>query len=786
MQLLNATAIIVSVANFKFMAQIKGTIAYLLHSAYLSNLIFIMKKTLASLFFLATVFGATAQKKITNELIWNSREFNAAYLGGFNSMKDGETFSDVMGSDLNGQTIIQCSFATGDTLKTITSSKRIFGNEMSAFDNYSFNADESMLLIETESEGIYRWSSMANYFVHDLASGKTTPIADFKQGKQRLATISPDKKCVAFVRNNNIFIFNIETKEEKQITFDGEKNRIINGATDWVYEEEFGFDRGLYWNETGSLLAYYKFNESGVPEYGIDIYGSLYPERTTFKYPKAGEKNSDVSIHIYELTTNKSFLVEKTSAEFEYIPRIKWGKQKWQLLVQKMNRHQNHLVYELTAPIRVEGNDTWPTAVLMEEKSETYIDVNDNIQFLSGGNCMIYTSEKSGYAHLYQIDLATKVETALTSGNWEILDFYGIDEKAGNIYFSSTRAAQINYNKRMSSSLDATSKYVYCVNLKKNSWKCLTSDDGTNEAAFSNGLKYFLHTYSNANTPPTFCIRDNQGNTKRVLIKNETLSAKLNEYNCVKKEFFSFKNSSNTGLNCWMMKPANFDPNEKYPVLVAIYGGPGSNTVLDSYGGKNYMWYQLLCQEGYIVVSCDPRGTQFRGKDFKHSTYMNLGGNETQDFIDFAKYLGQQTYIDAARIGMQGWSYGGYMTSLCMTKGADYYKTGIAVAPVTNWKFYDSVYTERYLRTPQENSGGYENNSPINFAKQLKGNYLLVHGSADDNVHFQNTMDMVSALVAANKPFDLFVYPNKDHGIYGGNTRLHLFSKMTNFLKENL
>jgi dipeptidyl-peptidase-4 len=378
------------------------------------------------------------------------------------------------------------------------------------------------------------------------------------------------------------------------------------------------------------------------------------------------------------------------------------------------------------------------------------------------------------------------VETTLTSGKWEILDFYGIDEKAGNIYFSSTRAAQVNYNKRMSSSLDATSKYVYCVNLKKNSWKCLTSEDGTNEAAFSKGLKHFLHTYSNANTPPTFCIRDNQGAIKRSLISNENLVNKLAQYNCVKKEFFSFKNSNNTDLNCWIMKPANFDPNKKYPVLVAIYGGPGSNTVLDSYGGKNYMWYQLLCQEGYIVVSCDPRGTQFRGKEFKHSTYMNLGGNETQDFIDFAKYLGQQTYIDAARIGMQGWSYGGYMTSLCMTKGADYYKTGIAVAPVTNWKFYDSVYTERYLRTPQENSGGYENNSPINFAKQLKGNYLLVHGSADDNVHFQNTMDMVSALVAANKPFDLFVYPNKDHGIYGGNTRLHLFSKMTNFLKENL
>ncbi|MFM2196349.1 MAG: hypothetical protein RL092_1949, partial [Bacteroidota bacterium] len=532
--------------------------------------------------------------------------------------------------------------------------------------------------------------------------------------------------------------------------------------------------------------AYYKFNESAVPEYGMDIYGSLYPERMTFKYPKAGEKNSDVSIHIYELTSNKSFLVEKTSNEFEYIPRIKWGQQKWQLLVQKMNRHQNHLVYELTAPIRVDGNDTWPTAILMEEKSDTYIDVNDNIQFLSGENCMIYTSEKSGYAHLYQIDLATKVEKALTSGNWEILDFYGIDEKANKIYFSSTGAAFSAFSKKLSSPLDATRKYVFSLDLKKQNWLCLTPTQGTNDAAFSTGLKYFLHTYSNANSAPAFSIYTNKGELKRTLITNQSLMVKLKEYAAVNKEFFSFQNSAGESLNCCMMKPANFDPNKKYPVLVAIYGGPGSNTVLDNYGGRNYLWYQLLCQEGYIVVSCDPRGTQYRGRDFKHSTYMNLGKNETNDFIDFAKYLGQQTYIDASRIGIQGWSYGGYMTSLCMTKGADFFKAGIAVAPVTNWKYYDSVYTERYLRTPQENSGGYENNSPINFAKQLKGNYLLVHGSADDNVHFQNTMDMVTALVAANKPFDMFVYPNKDHGIYGGNTRLHLFSKMTNFLKENL
>ncbi|MBM3449050.1 MAG: S9 family peptidase, partial [Bacteroidetes bacterium] len=705
-----------------------------------------MKNNLFLIGLLALSLNTLAQRKFTNELIWNSREFNADYLGGFNSMNDGETFSDLKDSDLNGLTIIKCSFSTGDTLAEITNTKKIFKGAISSFDNYSFNADETMLLIETDRQSIYRWSSEANYYVHNLKTGETAPIANFVDGKQRLATISPDKKKIAFVRNNNIFIYDIAAKKELQVTFDGKTNAIINGATDWVYEEEFGFDRGLYWNVDGSMLAYYKFNEELVPEFGMDIFGELYPFNYKFKYPKAGEKNSDVSIHIFEMSSGKNYWVEKTSEEFEYIPRIKWGKQANQLLIQKMNRHQNHLVYELTAPIRVEGSDKWPTAVLMEEKSNTYIDVNDNIQFLTSSNSLIYTSEKSGYAHLYQIDLTKKTEKALTQGNWEIIDFYGIDEKSNQVYFSSTGAAFSAFSKRLSSPLDVTRKYVFSLELKKQAWLCLTPTSGTNDAAFSTGLKYFLHTYSSANSAPTFSIYTNKGELKRTLITNQSLMVKLKEYSAVNKEFFTFQNSSGDQLNCWMMKPANFDQNKKYPVLVAIYGGPGSNTVLDSYGGRNYLWYQLLCQEGYIVVSCDPRGTQYRGRDFKHSTYMNLGKNETNDFIDFAKYLGQQSYIDAGRIGIQGWSYGGYMTSLCMTKGADFYKAGIAVAPVTNWKYYDSVYTERYLRTPKENSGGYENNSPINFAKSLMGKFLLVHGSADDNVHVQNSMDMVTAL----------------------------------------
>jgi dipeptidyl-peptidase-4 len=309
---------------------------------------------------------------------------------------------------------------------------------------------------------------------------------------------------------------------------------------------------------------------------------------------------------------------------------------------------------------------------------------------------------------------------------------------------------------------------------------------GDNSAQFSKGFKYYILMHSDANTPTDFSLYDAKGKLIRMLKDNASLKERMAKYNLTKKEFFTFKNNAGIDLNCWIMKPTNFDSSKKYPVLVAIYGGPGSNTVSDAWGGRGYLWEQLLCQQGYIVVSCDPRGTQYRGREFKHSTYMNLGKLETEDFIDFAKYLGGQSYVDASRIGIQGWSFGGYMTSLCMTKGADYYKAGIAVAPVTNWKYYDSIYTERFMRTPQENSGGYENNSPINFVKSLKGKFLLVHGSADDNVHYQNSMDMITALVAANKQFDMFIYPNKNHGISGGNTRLHLYTRMTQFLTDNL
>jgi dipeptidyl-peptidase 4 len=724
--------------------------------------------------FLLAISSSLAQSNLTNQLIWASPEFSGEFYGGLNSMNDGNHYTVLEESDAVGASIVKYSYLTGEKVAVVATAKDIFGNTDIAIDDYAFSKDETKLLIQTETESIYRHSFYAIYYVHDLTTKKTTPISDKGKGKQRLAEFSPDGSKVAFVRDNNIFFVDLALKQEEQVTRDGENNKIINGATDWVYEEEFAFDKGFQWSPKSNRIAYYKFDESKVKEFGMDMYGELYPERYTFKYPKAGEVNSTVSIHVYDVISTADRRLDLGSDNDIYIPRIKWTNNNDALCVMRLNRHQNHLEFLVTDLSLIQPFDIALKSIY-DEKADTYIDVNDALSFLADGTGFVWNSERNGYNHLYHFDMTGKVVTQLTMGAWDVVDFYGFEPSTQTVYFSS-------------SEVSATEKHVYSCTFKKGKVKTnkLSTKAGVNDATFSKGFKYYILNHSDANTPTTFSLHDQSGKMIRSLVDNSALNERLKKYNLTKREFFTFKNSDGIDLNCWMMKPTNFDSNKKYPVLVAIYGGPGHNTVMNQWEGRNMMWHQLLCQEGYIVVSVDPRGTQYRGRDFKHATYMNLGKLETNDFIDFAKYLGQQSYVDSKRIGMQGWSYGGYMTSLCMTKGADYYTAGIAVAPVTNWKYYDSVYTERFMRTPQENSGGYENNSPINFVSALKGKYLLVHGSADDNVHFQNTMDMITALVKANKQFDLFVYPNKNHGISGGTTRLHLFTKMTDYLKTNL
>lgn len=704
---------------------------------------------------------------LTNEKIWYSGTFRSEAVWGVRSMQDGKHYTSTEYTEDQGTAIIRFRYADGVAVDTLATSLTIFKDAGQGIDGYNFSPAEDKLLVWSDTEPLYRHSFSANYYVHDLATTTTTPLSDFSKGLQRLARFSPAADKVAFVRNNNVFIADLATGTETTVTSDGVINEIINGASDWVYEEEFGEDNGIFWSAEGHHLAYYRFDESEVREFGMPMYGELYPDPYVFKYPKAGEDNSKVSIHVYDLSEGAT--VDVALPQLEYVPRIQWTPVDNRLLVMGMNRHQNQLHFLLADLGKAMEGRVRPELVWKEE-NETFIDITNNLTFLSE-NEFLFTSERDGFNHLYR-GAFNGDDQQITRGNWDIQNVKGYDTKRKQVYFEGSMKG-------------ATQLHIARTDLK-GKVTLLDETPGHHGAAFSRTFDYCIHNHSDANTPAVYTLRDRKWKTVRVLKDNADLREQLVLHNVQPKTFFTFRNEAGVDLNCWMIKPADFDPAKKYPVYVAIYGGPGVQTVTDSYGGANYLWHQLLAQHGYIVVSCDPRGTPMRGREFEHSTYKELGKLETEDFIDFGKYLGELSYVDAERIGIQGWSYGGFMTLLSMTKGAEVFSAGISVAPVSNWRYYDTIYTERFMQTPQENPSGYDDNSPVNHADKLEGKLLLVHGSADDNVHFQNAMEMVNALVAAGKQFDFFAYPNRNHGIYGGNTRLHLFEMMLDFVEENL
>ena len=702
-----------------------------------------------------------AQKKdITLENICKTYDFYPKSVKGFKSMNNGDYYSRIDTKDSITE-INKYSFKTGKKVRKILDSKGIEFN----INNYTFSKDEKKILFAVETESIYRYSSKSKYFVYDLL---TREVDTLKSEKVMYATFSPDGNYIAYVFDNNLYVYNLKWDKTTQITNDGEKNKIINGASDWVYEEEFALVRSFEWSGDSKTIAYFKFDESDVKEFSMDLFkGGLYPTQEVFKYPKTGEDNSEVTLHLYNLQTKRSRNL-KFEKDYEYFPRIKWfDETNPQLVIYGMNRHQNELDFIIAS---TNGSNR----VLFTETDKYYIDVHDNLRYLEKQESFIWTSEKSEYNHIYLKSL-NGIETQITNGDWEVTKFYGID--SGNyIFYSSNESGSIH-----------STMYKMNINSKLGKGSPMTKTTGTNNIAFSKGMKYFKNSYTDHNTPPSITLhRTSDGDTIKILEDNSDFNETLSEYNLSEKEFLTIETEEGVELNAWMMKPTDFDSNKKYPLYMFLYGGPGSQQVTDSWGWFNYFWYQHLNQLGYIVACVDNRGTGGKGAEFKKMTYQELGKYETIDQINAAKHFGSLDYIDSNRIGIQGWSYGGYMSSLAITKGADVFKMAIAVAPVTNWRYYDNIYTERYMRTPQENASGYDENSPINHVDKLKGSYLLIHGSADDNVHVQNTMEMISALVKANKQFDLFIYPDKNHGIYGGNTRYHLYKKMTDFILENL
>lgn len=704
-------------------------------------------------------------QKLSNELIWNTRTFQMKYIQGFNSMEDGIHFSKLTTKN-DSLYITKHKFSEykgeGDNIVNLSRFKSVFNEK--TIDGYQFNKDESKLLISTSSQSIYRRSYEAVFYLLDIKNQQVEPVST-KYFPQTLVEYSPDGKSVSFIYKNNIYIKDLATKEITQLTKDGEKNAIINGTTDWVYEEEFAITKAYYWSPDSKYIAFLKFDESNVKEVTMPIYKGLYPENETFKYPKAGEDNSVITLNYSEIKTGITKGI-KLNKSYEYIPRIKWLTSENTLIVQTLNRHQNELSFH-----KVNFNNNFESKVFYTETSETYIEIDDNLEILNS-NKLLLSSEKDGFKHLYTLDLNGQTYQ-ITKGSWDVIDFYGINEKNKTLFYSSSENGAIN-------------KSLFSIELNGKNKKQISSSTGYSDAEFSKGMKYFIKTFSTANTPNNYTLCNNKGLELFTIENNDKLNSTLKSYHLSQKEFIKIKGETDS-LNAFMIKPLNFDPNKKYPVYVHVYGGPGNNTVLNKYKGQDYLFHQLLAQQGYIVLSIDPRGTMYRGAQFKKSTYLKLGKLELEDVLAATKnFYRENNYVDSNRLGIQGWSFGGYLTSLAMTKGNELFKVGIAVAPVTNWRYYDNIYTERFMRTPQENNQGYDENSPINYAKDLSGKYLLIHGAADDNVHLQNTMELIEELVQSNKNFDSFIYPNKNHSIYGGNTRNHLFNMILNFTVNNL
>ena len=723
-----------------------------------------MKTPFIFLFSCLFLFTATSQtNSFSLNKIWDG-SFRTQGLTALHSMKNGQQYSVLNFDRSTGSTSIDLyDYITFSKVKVIATSKTM--KAIPYFTNYTFSANESKLILETNTESIFRYSVLGNYYVYDIYLEKLDLISEHKIQEP---TFSPDGTKVAYGLNNNLYVKDLISGDTKQITFDGEKNRIINGITDWVYEEEFAFVRAFEWNASSDRIAFIRFDETEVPEFSMDVYGTdLYQTQNVFKYPKAGEKNAIVSLHFYDLNTDKTATVPlSTTYNDFYIPRIKWTNDANVLSAQYMNRHQNKLDLWLINPEKGDAN------LVLSETDDAYVDVTDNLTFLED-NSFLWTSERDGFNHLYHYSKTGQLKKQITKGAWEVTAYYGYNESENAIYYQSVENGSINRD-------------VYSVRLNGKRKIRLSSQLGTNDASFSADFTYFIKTFSSANIPTKYTLHDSKtGRLVRNIKDNSALKNTLSSYKYSNKEF-STLNVNGNDLNMWMLKPSDFDATKTYPLLMFQYSGPGSQSVVNKWNSSRDYWHQYLAQQGYIVVCVDGRGTGFKGSDFKKVTYLNLVKYETEDQIQAAKQIGSLPYIDASRIGIWGWSFGGHMSTNCLLKGNDVFKMAIAVAPVTSWRFYDTIYTERFMRTPQENPGGYDDNSPFNYPELLKGDYLLIHGSGDDNVHVQHTMRMVEALIQANKQFEWSIYPDKNHGIYGGNTTMHLYTKMTNFLHQKL
>jgi dipeptidyl-peptidase-4 len=704
-----------------------------------------MRKLFITLLFVP--FVSIAQKKeITLEDLYKNKTFQPDVVPGFSEQPLDSIINPVDVKDENGKQL-----ATKD---------------------FRLSEDRKRILLFTEREPIYRRSSKANAYLFDIISKKTSRL---NEGKVMHASFSPDGSKIAFVKDNNLYVYEVSTGQTKAVTTDGKWNHIINGNCDWVYEEEFGFTQAYQWSPKGNYIAYYRFDESNVKEYVFTIFDSSYNKQYSYKYPKAGEANSIIDIHIYNISTGKDVAAQYEQGDI-YIPRIKWSQDDNLLVVYWLNRHQDDLKLLLT------NAQTGVSSLLYEERNKYYVGINDNWWFLKDSQHFLFTSEMNGYNQLYLYSIDGKEKLQVTKSSYDVTEVNGVDEKNKLIYYTKAWPTPMD---RTLFATDFTGKRIFQ----------LTQTQGWHHAVFNKDLTQYYDDYSTINTPQVVSLYDLSWNKKKeitpkmvkVVNDNSKLAATMDQYNLSRAEFIRVPNSKGDTLNGWMLKPVGFDPNKKYPLLFCNYGGPGSQQVANRFGAVSF-WHQMLAERGYIIVSVDNTGTGCRGEQFKKKTYLQLGKYEIEDQIDAAKYFSNMPFVDKNNIGHWGWSFGGFMSSLAITKGSDVFTAAIAVAPVTSLRFYDNIYMERYMRTPQENAKGYDDNSPLNFTDRIKGKFLIIHGTADDNVHFQNSVEMIKAMIRDNVDFQSAYYPNKNHSISGttDNTSFHLWSKMTNWLYQNL
>lgn len=729
------------------------------------------RKTLITML-LIPMIGMSAQGLELKDI--TDGQYYAEGIGELKPSQDGESYTQL--SD-DGKRIVRYSFKTRKEAETLFDVSTATGAKLDEIDGYIMSPDGRRILIQTETEGIYRHSFEAEYYIYSIANKKLVPLS--KNGAQQTPLFSPDGTMIAFVRNNNIFLIKLlYDNAESQVTKDGKKNEVINGIPDWVNEEEFSNSRAMVFTADSKQLIWVRYDEKAVREYSMPLYKGLSPEREefrdypgayTYKYPVAGADNARCTVWSFDVASRKPRQLEVPLDDDGYIPRIKQTNDATKILVLTMNRHQDCLRVYMVNPLSTVSQ------LLIEDKAPKYIKEESVSQFMVTDKYMLLSSERDGYNHLYLYNVNGQLLRQVEQGDYEVSEVYGVDDQTGDVYFASHEYG-------------ATDQRVFVAhaNGKK---ECLTPRAGWNTALFSKNYQYFVHIYDNLNTPPVVALCSGKGKVITTLTENNDLKEKLAKQTLGSKELFSFTTSEGVKLNGWIVKPADFNASKRYPVIMYQYSGPGNQQVKDSWNigmnGQGAIMEQYLCQQGFICVCVDGRGTGGRGADFEKITYLRLGELEARDQVETALWLGKQPYVDKDRIGIWGWSFGGFNTLMSMSEGRPVFRAGIAIAPVTSWRFYDSIYTERYMRTPKENPSGYDQN-PISRVEQIHGALLLCHGSADDNVHLRNTAEYTEALVQADKDFLQLVYTNRNHGIHGGNSRHHLFRQCVKFFKKEL